>query len=171
MFKYISEILSKFTQQQRIVALVILLISIIIISVGPKITESLTYDDKELKLRIESQNTHIIELNQRVNELNTQVINNQRECVNEIVRRETEILEIINEIDGYTRKMKNETRIVNSESRNNYRIISNDTVEVMGMMSPPINKTTVIENKRDEKLIKMITKLKKKVSEDINKTN
>jgi hypothetical protein len=171
MFKYISEILSKFTQRQRIVALVILLISIIIISVGPKITESLTYDDKELKLRIESQNTHIIELNQRVNELNTQVINNQRECVNEIVRRETEILEIINEIDGYTRKMKNETRIVNSESRNNYRIISNDTVEVMGMMSPPINKTTVIENKRDEKLIKMITKLKKKVSEDINKTN
>ena len=171
MFKYISEILSKFTQRQRIVALVILLISIIIISVGPKITESLTYDDKELKLRIESQNTHIIELNQRVNELNTQVINNQRECVNEIVRRETEILEIINEIEGYTRKMKNETRIVNSESRNNYRIISNDTVEVMGMMSPPINKTTVIENKRDEKLIKMITKLKKKVSEDINKTN
>jgi|688.fasta_scaffold12985_3 hypothetical protein len=171
MFKYISEILSKFTQRQRIVALVILLISIIIISVGPKITESLTYDDKELKLRIESQNTHIIELNQRVNELNTQVINNQRECVNEIVRRETEILEIINEIDGYTRKMKNETRIVNSESRNNYRVISNDTVEVMGMMSPPINKTTIIENKRDEKLIKMITKLKKKVSEDINKTN
>jgi hypothetical protein len=67
--------------------------------------------------------------------------------------------------------MKNETRIVNSESRNNYRVISNDTVEVMGMMSPPINKTTIIENKRDEKLIKMITKLKKKVSEDINKTN
>ena len=107
MFKYISEILSKFTQRQRIVALVILLISIIIISVGPKITESLTYDDKELKLRIESQNTHIIELNQRVNELNTQVINNQRECVNEIVRRETEILEIINEIW----KFRNETQI------------------------------------------------------------
>ncbi len=168
MFKYISEILSKFTQRQRIVALVILSISIIIISVGPKITESITYNDQELKLRIESQNTQIIELNRRVNELNTQVINNQRECVDEIVRRESEILDMINEIDNHTRKMKNETRIVNSESRESYRIMSNDTIQVMGMMSRPTANTTIIENKRDEKLIKMITKLKKKVSENID---
>ncbi len=85
MFKYISEILSKFNQRQRIIALVTLLISIIIISIGPKITESLTYNDEELRLRIESQNNQIGELNKRIDELNLQVISNQRECTNEIV--------------------------------------------------------------------------------------
>ena len=82
MFKYISEILSKFTQRQRIFALLILLLSIIIISVGPKITESLTYNDEELKVRIESQNTQILQLTKRVDELTTQVITNQKECTN-----------------------------------------------------------------------------------------
>ena len=171
MFKYLSEILSKFTNRQRVTALVILSISIIIISIGPKITESLTYNDEELKLRIESQNTQIIELNKRVGELNTQVIKNQRECVDEIVRRETEILEMINEIDNYTRKMKNETRIVNSESRPNYQVMGGDTVQVESMMSPSIKKTTIIENKRDEKLMKMIKNLKKKVSEGVDEVN
>jgi len=171
MFKYLSEILSKFTNRQRVTALVILSISIIIISIGPKITESLTYNDEELKLRIESQNTQIIELNKRVSELNTQVIKNQRECVDEIVRRETEILEMINEIDNYTRKMKNETRIVNSESRPNYQVMGGDTVQVEAMMSPSIKKTTIIENKRDEKLMKMIKNLKKKVSESVDEVN
>lgn len=170
MFKYISDILSKFTQRQRIIALIVLLISIIIISIGPKITELVTYDDTELKLRIESQNTQIIELNKRVNELNTQIIENQRKCIDDIVRRETEILNMIDEIDRYTNKMKNETRVVSSESRRSYQVISNDTVQVMGMMPEPrVNKTTVIENKRDEKLVKMIKNLKKKVSEDVQK--
>ena len=167
MFKYISEILSKFTQRQRIVALSILLISIIIISVGPKITESLTYNDEELKLRIESQNNQIGELNKRVNELNLQVISNQRECTNEIVRRETEILQMLTDIETHTNKMKNETRILNSMSRRTVQISSEDTLERVMAMVPQSNTTTFIENKRDEKLIGMIKKLKKKVSDDI----
>lgn len=168
MFKYISDILSKFTQRQRIIALIVLLISIIIISVGPKITELMTYDDTELKLRIESQNTQIIELNGRVNELNTQIIDNQRKCVDEIVRREGEILDMVNEIDKYAHRMKNETRVVSSESRRDFPIMNNDTIQVMGMMvpEPTVNRTTIINNKRDEKLLKMIKNLKKKVSTD-----
>lgn len=169
MFKYISEILSKFTQRQRIVALSILLFSIIIISVGPKITESLTYNDEELKLRIQSQSNQILELNKRIDELNTQVINNQRACTDEIVRRESEILNMISDIENYTNKMKNETRIVNSESRRVYQVSTNDTLErVMSMVPQPSNNsTTIIQNKRDEKLFGMIKKLKKKVSDDI----
>lgn len=164
MFKYISEILSKFTQRQRIVALSILLFSIIIISVGPKITESLTYNDEELKIRIESQNTQIIELTKRINELNTQVILNQRECTDKMVQRESEILGMISEIENYTNKMKNETRIVNSESRRIYEVNKNDSSErVMAMVPQSSNTTTIINNKRDEKLIGMIKNLKKKV--------
>lgn len=166
MFKYISEILSKFTQKQRIFALCFLLLSIIIISVGPKITESLTYNDEELKIRIESQNNQIIQLNNRINELNTQVIENQKACTDEMVKRENEILGIITDIENYTNKMKNETRIVNSTSRKTYEINNGDSsVRVMAMIMPESNNTTtIINNKRDEKLIGMIKNLKKKVS-------
>ena len=165
MFKYISEILSKFTQRQRIVALSILLFSIIIISVGPKITESLTYNDEELKIRIESQNSQIVQLNNRIDELNIQVIENQRECTNEMVKRENEILTMISDIENYTNKMKNETRVVNSMSRKTYNINDEDSsVRVMTMIPESSNTTTIINNKRDEKLIGMIKNLKKKVS-------
>ena len=168
MFKYISEILSKFTQRQRIFALLILLLSIIIISVGPKITESLTYNDEELKVRIESQNTQILQLTKRVDELTTQVITNQKECTNEIVRRETEILEMILDIEDYTNKIKNETRTVSMESRRvNSRIYNSDSSETVMAMIPQRNSTMIVENKRDEKLFGMIKKLKKKVSDDI----
>lgn len=166
MFKYISEILSKFTQRQRIVALSILLFSIIIISVGPKITESLTYNDEELKLRIESQNNQIVQLNNRIDELNNQVIENQRECTNEMVKRENEILTMISDIENYTNKMKNETRVVNSMSRKTYNINDDDSsVRVMAMIPESSNTTTIINNKRDEKLIGMIRNLKKKVKD------
>ena len=165
MFKYISEILSKFTQRQRIVALSILLFSIIIISIGPKITESLTYNDEELKIRIESQNSQIVQLNNRIDELNIQVIENQRECTNEMVKRENEILTMISDIENYTNKMKNETRVVNSMSRKTYNINDEDSsVRVMAMIPESSNTTTIINNKRDEKLIGMIKNLKKKVS-------
>ena len=165
MFKYISEILSKFTQRQRIVALSILLFSIIIISIGPKITESLTYNDEELKLRIESQNNQIVQLNNRIDELNNQVIENQRECTNEMVKRENEILTIISDIENYTNKMKNETRVVNSMSRKTYNINDDSSVRVMSMIPESSNTTTIINNKRDEKLIGMIRNLKKKVKD------
>jgi hypothetical protein len=168
MFKYISEILSKFNDRQRIIALIIVLFSIITISIAPKITELLTYDDSELQIRITNQNNEIIILNNRIGELSKQVVDNQRECVNEIIRRETEILSIINEIDVYARKTKNETRVIKSEPQFNRRIVSEDTVEVL--MSSTHSPSTIIETtKRDETLIKMINNLKKKVSKDIEK--
>jgi hypothetical protein len=166
MFKYISEILSKFNDRQRITVLMIVLFSIIIITTAPKITEHLTYDDSELQMRITSQNSEIVILNNRVDELTKKIIDNQRECVDEIIRRETEILTMINEIDIYARKIKNETRTIKSESHFDKRIILNDTVEVL-MSAPNVTPSTVIEIKSDEKLIRMIQNLKNKVSDDI----
>ena len=100
MFKYISEILSKFTQGQRIIALLLLLFSITLIAIGPKIVESLTYSTDELEIRVQSQNTQIMELTKRVNELNTQIIENQRQCTDAIVEREVEIMNQISELEG-----------------------------------------------------------------------
>lgn len=80
MFKYISDILSKFTQTQRIIPLVILLSSIIIISIGPKVVELVTYNNEELTIKVESQRKLISELSQNVNDLNETVVKNQKEC-------------------------------------------------------------------------------------------
>ena len=119
-------------------------------------------------MRIESQNTQILQLTKRVDELTTQVITNQKECTNEIVRRETEILEMILDIEDYTNKIKNETRTVSMESRRvNSRIYNSDSSETVIAMIPQRNSTMIVENKRDEKLFGMIKKLKKKVSDDI----
>jgi hypothetical protein len=166
MFKYISEILSKFNDKQRIIALIVVSFSMITISIVPKITELITYDDSELQMRLTNQNNEIVNLNGRIGELSRQVIDNQRECINEIIRRETEILGIINEIDSYARKSKKQTHLVVTEPYINKEVILNDTIEVL--MSSPKVTSTVVETKQDEKLIKMINHLKKKVSEDIN---
>jgi dihydroxyacetone kinase-like predicted kinase len=138
----------------------------ITISIVPKITELITYDDSELQMRLTNQNNEIVNLNGRIGELSRQVIDNQRECINEIIRRETEILGIINEIDSYARKSKKQTHLVVTEPYINKEVILNDTIEVL--MSSPKVTSTVVETKQDEKLIKMINHLKKKVSEDIN---
>lgn len=110
MFKYISVILSKFTQGQRIIALLLLLLSITFISIGPKIVESLTYSDEELKSKVESQTTQILELNNRVTELNTQIISNQRQCTDAIVEREKEIMGEIIALEGRVKQQTNNSK-------------------------------------------------------------
>jgi hypothetical protein len=107
MFKYISEILSKFTQGQRIMALILLLFSVILISIGPKIAETLTSSDEELVSRVESQTIQILELNNRVTELNTQIISNQRQCTDAIVEREKEIMGEIIALEGRVKRQTN----------------------------------------------------------------
>ena len=127
MFKDISEILSKFTQSQRIIALLLLLFSITLISIGPKMVESLTSSSEELSLRVESQNTQIKELNTRVTELNTQIISNQKECTNAIVDRE---IEIMNQIADLEKKVK-------SEVKNGGRVLKMESLERVSQMEFP----------------------------------
>jgi len=157
MFKYISDILSKFTQTQRIIALVILLSSIIIISIGPKVVELVTYNNEELTIKVESQRKLISELSQNVNDLNETVIKNQKECTNKILQRENEILVIINEIENYVKKPKNTTLYKVSE-------IYEDTLYGSSLKSQ--SQEIVIQPQKDEKLIKLIQKLKTNCKKD-----
>lgn len=157
MFKYISDILSKFTQTQRIIALVILLSSIIIISIGPKVVELVTYNNEELTIKVESQRKLISELSQNVNDLNETVIKNQKECTNKILQRENEILVIINEIENYVKKPKNTTLYRVSE-------IYEDTLYGGSLKNQ--SQEIVIQPQKDEKLIKLIQKLKTNCKKD-----
>lgn len=101
MFKYISNILSTITPGQRLVALCVLLLSVVIITVSPSIVDAVTKDNEELKSKVALQKTEIAELTTRVNELNTQVISNQRECTNSLIAKEKEILDIVVEIEKH----------------------------------------------------------------------
>ena len=85
--------------------------SITLISIGPKIVESLTYNDVELKSKVESQTTQILELNARVTELNTQIISNQRQCTDAIVEREKEIMDEIIALEGRVKKETSNSKI------------------------------------------------------------
>jgi hypothetical protein len=54
MIKYFSQILSKFSIKQRITALIILSIVLVIITLGPIIIKTLDPGTKELKVRIDN---------------------------------------------------------------------------------------------------------------------
>lgn len=96
MFNYISEILKNFTSAQRILALLILVCTIVIITLGPSFIDSNTNNCGELLIRVKSQEEQIVQLNTRVNELNTQLLNSQKECTDNLVAKQKEIIDIVN---------------------------------------------------------------------------
>jgi hypothetical protein len=170
MFKYISEILSKFTQGQRIIALLLLLLSITLISIGPKMVESLTYNDVELKSKVSSQTTQIIELNARVTELNTQIIENQRECTNSIVTRESEIMMEIVELESRIKKeMRNQRNLVKDEEIIVNRMEKYDGEYPRVAMSPaPEPKPIKIETPQtNQMMLEGLSKIKSNIKKDI----
>lgn len=171
MFKYISEILSKFTQGQRIVALLLLLFTITLISIGPKIVESLTSSDEELKLRVESQNIQIQELNKRVTELNTQIISNQRECTDAIVEREVEIMNQIADLE--TRIKKEHSKYKNLEIHQSDPIVSrmekyDEQYPRVAMSPAPEPQQVKIEiPQTNQMMLEGLNKIKSNIKKDI----
>ena len=86
MFKYISEILGKFTQGQRILALLIVLLSIILITLGPSLIKD--NDCNDVYIELDKQRQELLRLNNELVEVQVEA-NNQR------IKREKEIAEIL----------------------------------------------------------------------------
>jgi hypothetical protein len=133
MFKYISEILSHISIGQRLIALCVVLLSVIIISLGPSFISGMTQDNEELVNKVEVQRGEIELLTLRVNELNGIVIYNQRECTNRIVEREVEILEMIKKLEGMVGNTRNMVRSIQSMS-----IDDGDVVMMRSMPEVPV---------------------------------
>lgn len=172
MLKYVKDILNTITPAQRLLALVFLLFSIVIMTVGPKLIETLTMDNEEFKARLNQQKIENIELNARVGELTKQVLDNQRSCTNELVEKEREILGIINSIE--TEMVNGHNTLVRVE-RNSPRVerlqrmpASNDTIR---LAYSAIEEPEVITEIRTDnsKSITSLRKLKEKISSDIKK--
>ena len=131
MFKYISDILGKLSTGQRLTALIVLLVSIVIITIGPKIASILSQDNEELNDKICRQRNEISELNKTVSDLSSQITNGQKSCTDRFVARENEILDMISNIEREAQKVN--TRLVAPD-----RMVIRDTVSLdANMMAKP----------------------------------
>lgn len=161
MFKYISQILNKFTQGQRILALCILLLSITFISVGPKIVSSLTYDDTELKAQLNEKTNEINQLRKEVSNLNLQVQETQIECTDRVFQREQEILKMIEDLQNSAAKCKIPNK-TNLEKQNIIDEGSEGGERVLRMEAPrpviQIDETLTEQNRIMSEGLKKITK-------------
>ena len=169
MFKYISDILSKFTQKQRIVALILVLLSIIVLTLGPTMIDSLTYDDTELKAITKTQKTQISQLNSEVFKLQDDLIKSKSECTNLVIQREKEILIMIEDLQ---RGMSNRNNLLNKRMEeprtggSGYEVISGDTIMVARSQAP-----IQIEDNTIPEMMEGLNRIKSKIKKDIKDNN
>jgi len=105
MLKYVSEILTKFTPQQRVIALLLLLLSIVLMTNGSELIKSIKGTPEDVVSVLENQKNQIQILQSETSQLNNQIIDIQRECTNKILKREGEIaIEIGNIINILTKR-------------------------------------------------------------------
>jgi hypothetical protein len=121
MFKYISEILSQFSKTQRVMALLMVLTTITIITIGPSLIDSITTDRTELELKITKQAERITSLENHIDTLDWQIRESQKSCTQEIYARESEFIQMLDEIRAEAFKYKvttktNENIVVNRKS-------------------------------------------------------
>ena len=162
MVKYFSEILKTITPTQRLLALCILILAVVIITVGPKFIDSVTKDTEELKTKITAQRTEINDLTLRVNELNKELLANQSECTNSLIAKEREILDIVVEIE---RQALNNRRAAYASARQIRRIESDSSGNVLASSEPPVAEVPNI----DKAMMRKIKHLKSKLQTDLNK--
>ena len=162
MFKYLSDILSKFTPQQRIIALGLLLFTAVLLGLGNSLIDAYLKSDEVLSDRVRrlelSQSILIKENDSLYNSLS----DNQIQCARDIRDVRTKILEDLGVL---------ETQMVSQKRRVSYKVQSQptqyvdnygDTVMVSMMQTPqPIQ----IEDNSEE-MIQAIRKLKEKIKND-----
>ena len=142
MFKYISQILSQFTKTQRVIALLLLLTSITIITIGPKLIDSITLDRKELEEKITKQEARIKSLENTTDTLNLKIRQNQKSCTQELFNREEEFIKMLDEIRREAFKYKVSTKY-NEIRPTNHSNDSNGDENVMMMPSPQVREPEV----------------------------
>ena len=98
MFKYISEILAQFSRPQKIVALLMVLFSIVAITLAPSFISAMTVNCEELKSEVERQTKRVNELETLIDSLDYRIRKDQRECTNEITLRESEFIQMLEEL-------------------------------------------------------------------------
>lgn len=103
MFQYISEIIKNISPKQRLWALFITLVFVLLITLGSNIIDAFSSSDRVLQNRIESLETANVSLNNQNRELQTIIIESQIQCTKDITQVRQQILD---ELDRIEREMK-----------------------------------------------------------------
>ena len=151
MFKYISEIISQFSTPQKVIALSLVLLSIVIITISPSLIGAITMDRKDLNKSIEDKKEIIRTLEEELKAKNLLIIDNGRSCTNEILKREQEFIGMLGQIKGDLRKRDVKEEPIIYES---YRRSTDDSTMQMILPSPQ-----VIQVRKDPDLKGVINKI------------
>ena len=126
-FKYISEILAKFSPAQRILALLMLLLTITVIIVTPIIVNSITTTDEECDTKTGRLEKRITALETENDTLVISIRRNQKACTNAIIQREDEFMALLDELKrDITKEAKKKSKI-QLETVSEY-VIASDTI-------------------------------------------
>ena len=134
-FKYISEILAKFSPTQRILALLMLLFTITVIIVTPIIVNAVSTTDEECDTKTGRLEKRIAALETENDTLVISIRRNQTACTNAIIVREDEFMALLDDLKGdITKEAKKKSRI-QLETVSEYVIVS-DTIGEIPVTAP-----------------------------------
>lgn len=155
MFRYISEILSQFSTPQKVIALSLILLSIVIITIGPSMIES----NDEMKEEILDKSDKIKALERELKEKDIIIRKEQKSCTNEILEREKEFISMLDYLQDKAKKENN--RIISRTNMESFPVRPiNDSL----LYSPrPSHQSTIIVKNDMDNIINEIDNLKKKV--------
>ena len=129
-FKYISEILAKFSPTQRILALLMLLFTITVIIVTPIIVNAVSTTDEECDTKTGRLEKRIAALETENDPLVISIRRNQTACTNAIIQREDEFTALLDDLKGdITKEAKKKSRI-QLETVSEYVIVSDTIGEI-----------------------------------------
>lgn len=134
-FKYISEILAKFSPAQRILALLMLLLTITVIIVTPIIVNAFTTTDEECDTKTGRLEKRITALETENDTLVISIRRNQAACTNAIIQREDEFMALLDDLKrDITKETKKKSKI-QLETVSEYVIVS-DTIGEYPVTAP-----------------------------------
>jgi hypothetical protein len=164
MFKYLSDILSKFTSSQRLIVLGLILFTTIILTLGNSVLTTYSNSDKILKDKIER-----LELSQSVllsknDSLYLKISESEIQCARDIMEVRRKILEDLDILERNVSR-SNYRQIQQNQSSyvpNSYVDVHGDTIIVLQSVPEPIQ---IIDNTAT--MLGCIKDLKEKIKKDL----
>lgn len=143
MFQYISEIIKNISPRQRFFALVVVLLTILLITLGGKIISAFTNSDKILENKVSRLEEANVLLNNQNRELQTILIQSQIQCTKDITQVREDILKEIGQIEREMRMTQ--TRMIST---------SRDTVQVIPVVTsnPAMNHLKTMKKKLEDEI-------------------
>jgi predicted RND superfamily exporter protein len=150
MFQYISDIIKNISPQQRLWALVVVLVTVVVVTLGDNLITAFTNSDNVLENKISRLESANQLLNNQNRELQTIVIESQLQCTKDITNLRQQIVDELSQIE---REMRMTQRPMMT--------ITNDTVVMSQPVPAPVTSSPAMSH---------IRSMKKQLENDIEKS-